>query len=206
MIKPKINISIKLLAFTCCAFFVVALCCGYYYLVACSAAAQKNIGILEVKIQKAKGQLQRYDQLLKDYQDDIARFNTVLFKEKDVADFLTNASAFSKEYHIKIKTMRALPPEVVSVPQKETQGNNLYSWNKQGASKEQISLIASPYNIQILGASQDIFSFMLDLGRSKQLLTLSDIRISGSRYPDIEAGFRLDLYRLNGFSTPQERK
>lgn len=189
------------LCFLLCFIFAGSLFFIVQYLEASSSWVRKSISLLEANEVLLSDQIQKFDSLMEDYKKDIKHFESLLFTEKDVAAFLVGISGSSKQYNIKIKEMMALQVETVKVKDPLAPKDPRPAASSNAKDDEGLFLMSTPYKLRIAGETNNVFDFMSDLEKSKQLLTLSDFSILGRTYPEIQVEFRLDLYSLGGLSS-----
>lgn len=194
------------LCFLLCFIFAGTLFFIVQYLEASSDWTRKNISFLEANKVRLSDQLQKFDSLMTDYQKDIKRFEALLFTEKDIAAFLENISGSSKHYNIKFKEMTALQVETVRVKDPLAPKDSRPAAPADAQKDDGIYLMSAPYKIRIAGETKNVFDFMSDLEKNKQLLTLSDFFVLGRMYPEVQVEFRLDLYSLGGLTNTQAAK
>ena len=129
------------------------------------------------------------DFLLNDYKKELARLETLLFKDRDIPLFLEAVSSRAAQFNVRINEMRVSAMSLVQSGQSSRQ--------KDPADEGALVLAAMPFNIKISGAFFNIVNFLSSIEKERQILTLSDINIARrGRAEQLDCDFRLDIYSL----------
>lgn len=168
--------------------------------------AQKDISLQKERFKKLETDRRDLNYLLKGYAKDIARFETILFKGKDIPLFLERLSESSKKFNVRITDIKALPPQRVKKEEEAQRFKKRASKNDEAEAEAILALQAIPFDLKIKGRFEDIVKFLLSLERHRQLLTLRNVKIKISKYPLLESNFRLDLYSLQSSGGIERKK
>lgn len=197
MRKDKFKV-IKIVGVSICAGFTL-LCLilfgfyGYNYSKDLKKLAQKNSRqvALEKDVENLKTLLQRYKEERKELE-------TLLFSDKDIAEFLDKMGEFTKKSQVKIVDMRTQKFSVVKPPEEISRGLPLSK--KDSAKKKEeagASLAFLPINMTVESSFSRLIDFLLSLEKYRQLLTLSNVSIKRTaNYPLLNCKFVLRLYSL----------
>ena len=169
----------------------------------------KAISLQKRRIEKLQKDLRNSERLLLHYQQEISRFRKLLFTDRDVATFLEEMSTMAKKSKVRIVdittyNIRRVLPEEREIEKLQRRGRK--SKKKTSQKMPMLSLAMLPMKVKIKSEFKNIVKFLLYLEKYRQLLTLSDVKISLSRYPLLDSQFNLRLYSIRSIKEIEEKE
>lgn len=147
-----------------------------------NAELAAELGVEKARMNRMIDDVDRLDQLLKKYPKDIARFEKVLFKDKDIPQFLEGLSTLSRRFDTNVQSInQGVAAKVLR--------------SDEGADAPPLQ--AAAFHITLVGEMANILLFLQEIEKSAQLLTISEMTMSVKDYPSVTCTFTLDLYSLN---------
>ena len=203
MDKPISIRKVKTMWISLCTIFTVVCIMLISFQYQANSQSQKKLKQEAARLIELEKEAKDFQDLIQRYQDERARFATVLFTEKDIAEFLNKISDFARDSGIRIKSMEAQQMSVVQ-PLKDKNldtgslaiGRHPLESKKQGEETGP-SLVFLPINLAIEGRFEPVIEFLISLEKYRQLLTLSNVSIRRQQaYPLLDCKFVLRLYTL----------
>ncbi|MDP8265428.1 MAG: hypothetical protein P9M07_00600 [Candidatus Aceula meridiana] len=202
--KQKTSLSVtKMIAVGICLLITAVAIFSLKYFKAKRLSLQAENKFYQQRSETAEERITQLDVLLGEYYEDIENFEKFLFKEKDIPLFLEDMSDSSEEFEIAVKNIQALEIKEVEVEKAPRTAEKIAQNQSRNSNKKELDtnilvMVSTPFKINIEGKFRDVLQFILSVEESRQLLTVSEVKISSRKYPVILGEFRLDLYSLSG--------
>jgi Tfp pilus assembly protein PilO len=148
-----------------------------------------------IYLQNEKDELNEF---IEKYEKDEKQFFSFLFKEENIGPFLEDVSRFARDSRVRIVNMSTKRVSEVKRKDKEK-----VAADKKETVKGPV-LYQLPIKMNVEGTFGSIVNFLVFLETHKQLVTLSDVEIKVSEYPDLVCKYNLNIYGLGDLKGDKE--